>query len=800
MNSRRQLYRAIAIAIGSGAASVSGQARADEALLRLEEVVITATKREENLQNVPITVQALDAGTLERLDINTFDDYAKQLPSVHFAGRGPGQNEVYIRGLSTGRGSLFQSGGIGAGPSVAFYVDEAPLTAAGRNIDLYVTDMERLEVLPGPQGTLYGASSQAGTIRFITNKPDLEQWRGGGEVSLASTQDGAESWGVEGFINMPLIPNRLALRIAAYDVSNGGYIDNVHGTTSWAVNRNIGNGAGQVRPAANVVFRTADNAALVDKDINDDEYKGVRASAKLAIADGWDVTLGYMTQKLEADGVFDYSPELGDLKVQRYQPDSLKDEFDQYNWTLNGRLGMLDLIYTGSYLKRDVLQNIDLVSQTETAATYQLYYNCTYNALGQLAVCHQPDQRFRGIQHSTDLQHELRVSTDPQRTVSALGGVWYAKSHGGVSQEWAYHSPDLIPFAPNAPYSTATHFDPRTRDPEVAFFNDLVPKSEELSFFGEVTYRFTDQWSATLGARHYDIDIVPKGSYNWVTGGTVDHDDGGYLDKYKPAKEKDTIKKLTLTYKPSDTALLFATYSEGFRRGGFNRGGEVFDITTKQLAFPASYHSDTVDNYEFGWKTTFLDQTLRFNASVYYIEWSDMQIDLYDPARFGNLLFTANVGEAEVKGIEGDVSWLATSALSFQLAFSYNDTELTDRPAASDNLEPVGSELPLAPKFQGNVNARYDFVVAGLDAYAQLGVQYRDSTYTTLEVINAQDLDAYTIGDFSCGVKINDWNVKLLVSNLTNERTELFKSSQDGPVRTVTTRPRTVGLRLSHYF
>lgn len=801
MSSKHSLYRAIAMAIGSSAAGVSGHAFAQEApAARLEEIVVTATKRAENLQDIPITVQALDKEALENLNIDSFADYAKQMPNVHFAGRGPGQNEVYIRGLSTGRGSLFQSGGIGAGPSVAFYVDEAPLTSAGRNIDLYVTDIERVEVLAGPQGTLYGASSQAGTIRFVTNKPDLRRLTGGGEVSLASTQGGEESWGVEGYINIPLIEDRLALRIAAYDVTHGGYIDNVRGTTSWAINRNIGTGPGQRVPAADVDFRVADNAARVADDINDDEYTGVRATARLAITDRWDLSVGYMTQKLQADGVFDYTPSVGDLKVQRFQEDSLEDEFDQFNWTLEGRLGVLDVIYTGSYLERDVLQHIDLTGDTERAGTYQLYYNCTYNELGQLAVCHEPDQRFRGVQDSTDTQHELRVSTDASKAVRFIGGAWYAKSKGGVSQEWAYHSPDLIPFAANAPYSVATHFDASTRDPEVAFFNDLAPTSEELSFFGELTYQFAAAWSATVGARQYDIDIVPRGSYNWVTAGTVDQDDGGYLDRYKPANENDVIKKFTLTYKPTDAALLFATYSEGFRRGGFNRGGEVFDITTGQLAFPASYHSDTVDNYELGWKTTWLDDTLRFNASVYYIEWADMQIDLFDPSRFGNLLFTANVGEAEVKGIEGDVTWLATSALNLSAAFSFNDTELTDRPAASTNLMPVGSDLPLAPKFQGNINARYEFILAGLDAYAQIGVQYRGSTYTTLEVINKEDLDAYTLGDVSGGVKVNDWNVKLLVSNVTNERTELFKSSQDGPARTLTSRPRTVGLKLSRSF
>jgi len=799
MRDSLNLRRAIAVAIGSSAVGASGYALAQGATeQRLEEVVVTATKRSESLQDVPIALQALNSETLDKLNINSFSDYVLYLPNISFAGRGPGQNEVYIRGLSTGRGSLYQSGGIGAGPTVAFYVDEAPLTSAGRNIDVYVTDIERVEVLPGPQGTLYGASSQAGTIRFITNKPDLGRFAWGGEISVATTEGGEESWGVEGYVNFPLIQDRLAVRIAAYNVQHGGYIDNVHGTTSWAVNPLIAEGT--VPLAVDADLRVADNAARVEDDINDDEYIGARVTAKLSITDDWSLNVGFMTQKLEVDGVFDYTPSLGDLKVQRYEEDSLEDEFDQFNWTIEGRLGSLDVIYAGSYLERKVLQHVDTVGGTARAARYQIFYNCTYNELGEIAICHEPDQRFRGIQDSDDTQHELRISTDPNKALRFIGGVWYAESNGGVSQEWAYHSPDLKPFAPNAPHSLATHFDPRTRDQEVAFFNDLSMVTEELSFFGELTYQFTDSWGATVGARKYDIDIIPRGSYNFVTSGTVDTDAGGYLDRYDPANEDDVITKLTLNFTPTDDMLLFATYSEGFRRGGFNRGGEVFDNTTGEVAFPASYHSDTVENYEIGWKSIWLDGRLRFNGSMYFIEWAEMQIDLFDPARFGNLLFTANVGEAEVKGLEGDFSWLATDSLSLSAFFSLNDTEFTDRPASSDNLLPVGSDLPLAPKFQGNLTARYDFQLAGLDAFAQSTVYYRDSTYTTLEVRNKEDLDSYTMADISFGVSISDWNLRLLVSNLTDERPEFFKSSQDGPARTVTSRPRTIGLRLSRHF
>ena len=793
MFKRSKLSQAITLAIVSSAVGVSSNALAQEdESRRIEEIIVTATKRSESMQDIPVAVQALTAEALQNLDINNFADYVEQLPNVNFSGRGPGQNDVFIRGLSTGRGSLFQAGGIGAGPTVAFYVDEAPLTAAGRNVDVYVTDIDRVEVLPGPQGTLYGASSQGGTVRLITNKPDLSGFSSGIELSLSATQDGAPSWGVEGFVNIPIIEDKFAVRIAAYDVTSGGYIDNVAGTYSFAANQSL-----VAAPGAEL--RVASNDALVEDDINESEYVGARVSATLAINDDWDLNVGYMTQELRADGVFDYAPELGDLQVQRFTPDYLDDKFDQFNWTLEGRLGWLDVIYTGSYLERDIEQRIDYVGVTQKS--WQPWYNCTYNGLGEVTVCAAPDQNYHGIEKSDNTQHELRISTDASKALSFIGGVFIDSFDGGVSQEWEYHGGNQVvglDFAPNAPHSAATHFDPSTRNPEVAFFNDLSPHAEQKAIFGELTYAFSDAWSTTFGLRRYDLDVSVKGSFNWATMGLVDADSGGSLDAFQPSNRKDTIPKVTLTYTPNDDVLLYATYSEGYRRGGFNRGGEVFFVQTGELAFPASYNSDTIKNNEFGWKTTLMDGRLRFNGAAYFIDWSDLQLDIFDPPTYGLLLFTANVGEAEVKGVEGDFTFLATDSLTLSGAFSFNDSELTYVPVGVD-VSPVGSDLALSAKFQGNVNARYDFNLSGRDAYAQLGLTHRGSTVTSI-VADIQPLDAYTLANASFGVNINEWNVKVFVSNLANDRSDLFISCQDGPCRTVTSRPRTLSLKLSRDF
>jgi iron complex outermembrane recepter protein len=806
MFKRSKLSQAITLAIASGTVGISGNSFAQEKDARvIEEITVTASKRAESMQDISIAVQAIDADELNSLDINNFADYVKQLPNVTFAGRGPGQNDIYIRGISTSRGSLFQSGGIGAGPTVAMYIDEAPITAAGRNLDVYVTDMERIEVLPGPQGTLYGGSSQAGTVRFITKKPNASEFDAGIELMLGTTKDGAASTGIEGYVNIPIIEDKFAVRIAAYDVTYGGYIDNVQGTISFEESSRI------INKDATDIYGVADNSAFVKNDFNESSYTGARISAALDFNDDWSLLVGYMTQDLKADGVFDYSPSVGDLQVQRFSPDKLKDEFDQFNWTLQGRIGMLDVVYAGSFLERDLEQRIDYVGYT-LGGGFQPYYNCTYSSGDfttlefDIIECAPPEQRYRGIQSSEDWQHELRFSGEVGDSVQFVAGVYADKSVGGVSQEWEYHSIGGVPpgnqdFAPNAPHSEANvFFDPRTRNPEVAFFNDLVPKSDQLAFFGELTYQFSDAWSATVGLRNYSIDMEVGGSFNFVSGfTTVDRDDGGTLNDIQPENESDTITKFTLTYTPNNDILLFGTFSEGFRRGGFNRQGDIINRTTGEFVFPAFYGSDTIDNYEFGWKTNLADGRLRFNGSLYYIEWSDVQIDIFDQT-INQLLYTANAGEAKVTGLEGDFTYLASDNWTVSGAFSFNNTELTSRPVGADNLLPPGSDLPLTPAFQGNVNLRYDFELLGYQAYTLLGVQYRGSTHTSVVINEDFPLASYTTADLSFGLLTENWNFLLFINNLTDERAQLFISNQDDIPRTVTNRPLNVSFKVSYFF
>ncbi|MDA9256947.1 TonB-dependent receptor plug domain-containing protein, partial [Pseudomonadales bacterium] len=368
---RSKINQAVVSAIVS---MTAGYAGADQGVI--EEVVVTATKRSASMQDVPIAVQAMTENTLEEQNITSFEDYVKYLPSVNAGGRGPGQNEIYIRGAAVDAINISVAESQGSAPNVALYLDEQPVTAGGRNLDVYITDMERIEVLPGPQGTLYGASSQAGTVRLITNKPVIDEFGASLAAGFSSTAHGEPSDKVEAMINIPVIEGKLAVRAAVYSDNKGGYIDNVEGTFTAnptlnpaypgaSVDFDEGHvfangtvvGAGGVTIPVN--YTTATSAGLVEDDFNDASYQGVRLGAKYLINDDWSALVQFTQQSLKTQGVFDYDEALGDLNVARFTEDSLEDEFNQYAWTLEGRVGALDLVYTGAFLDREVSQRLD---------------------------------------------------------------------------------------------------------------------------------------------------------------------------------------------------------------------------------------------------------------------------------------------------------------------------------------------------------------------------------------------------------------------------------------------------------
>ncbi|MCB1647316.1 MAG: TonB-dependent receptor [Pseudomonadales bacterium] len=855
---------------------LSSVAAASPALAEMEEIVVTATKKAVPLQNAPISVQAMTSRGIKEQRVTSFDDYIKLLPNVNAGGRGPGQNEIYIRGAAVDAINISVAEAQGSAPNVALYLDEQPVTAGGRNLDVYVTDIERIEVLPGPQGTLYGASSQAGTVRLITNKPRIGMFDASVSASSSFTKDGDMSTGLEAMVNIPVLDDRAAVRIALFSDNQGGYIDNVRGTFTPDPSLNPGlpsasgivftpaggsptahefaDGTfavpGQVYP---VEYTTVNNDSLVEEDFNDASYQGFRVGFKYDINADWTLLLSHHQQTLEADGVFDYDPAVGDLEVERFAPDRLQDEFGQTSWTLEGRVGELELIYTGAYLKREVDQVVDYSAYANIGG-YIPGYLCEYNTPGYhggggvgytfdptlsgdsgVVECTAADSFFTVDNENERWTHELRLSGDLNDMFGFTTGVFYDDFETRHTGNFNYGGQGWAPVDPSQ-VNPGTANDLNVRGPRTQFTNDITRPEEQIAVFGELAVRLTDHLTATLGARYYDLEVGFEGfaAFRYgnrpvpnlagepgvtlapnVTGG---RDYARNLGDFQPLSVDDVITKVTLSY-DTDDFLVFATYSEGYRPPGFNRAAARGQATSAGVPargndgpggfpdyfIPVIYETDEVTNMELGWKATLMDGLLRFNGSIYAINWDNIQVSHFDSQNISIFTIVDNGGDAEIRGIEGDLIFSATENLMLFAGFSYNDTELTSvNPTFDFVVADAGSELPLTPDLQLTARARYEWDIGKGHAHWQLGGKYASESFNSLVDIPVTDprqkQDAYAILDATLGYRQDGWSVELFIDNLTDERAELHINKQDFRERITTNRPRSIGMKVSWDF
>lgn len=758
----------------------------------LEEIVVTATRRSESSQDVAIALQAISERKLEELRIDSFNDYVSLLPGVNASGQGPGKQEVFIRGISPGRTAV-RIASLGSEPSVATYLDETPISYAGRNIDLYATDFQRIEVLKGPQGTLFGASSQAGTLRYISNKPEFNEFIAGVTVDASDTSGGEGSLSVEGYVNFPLIEDKLAARIAVYNSNQGGYIDNIAATRKIPLNNP---GFGGTVPSSRV---TAENSAFVEDDFNDAEYTGFRASLKGQINENWDATLQYVSQSLDTEGIFDFEPDVSpgdDLNSQTFSRDVGQDDVDLVSLTVNGVVGNLDVIYSGSYTERTFEGQTDYTGYANNGP-FIPYYICTPG----YTSCGNPTLFTTSFFSTKRSVNEIRIASDGDNRVSFIAGIYSDNQETIERTDFTYPSSVQVGFQPNFPIPDAFATNRNARNPGVNFFNDFLNDREELSFFGSVAYKVSDTVTATLGARNYSIDIGLTGQSSFGSRASGPEAAGGnnvdkILEGQTPTELSDTIFKFNIGWEVNEEALLFVTYSEGFRSGGFNRNGGGGSGTVN---IPFFFESDNVKSYELGWKTQFAENSVRFNGAVYYTDFTDLQQGVLD-FTIDNSSFFDNVGDAEIKGLEFDLTWAATEKLNIFGSFSYIDSELVKLPPTITNIVPAGAELPFAPEKQWTLGARYEHEFSSFTGYAQTVVAYTDDRFSSLVEVARFPLESYTEVDASIGARMGNWNGSLYIDNLTGERGQLDIGAPDLIFRVNPIRPRTVGVRVSYDF
>ena len=813
--------------LGTVAAIVPQNAESQDR--QIEEVVVSATKKDESASDVPLTVTALTEETLREMNVSNFDEYIEYLPNVTSGGRGPGQSTIFIRGLAVDPVNVFLSAAQGSSPNVALYLDEQPVQVPGRNLDVYVADMERIEVLPGPQGTLFGASSQAGTVRLITNKPNFEVQEGGFNASLFNTQKGSMSSSFDAFLNVP-VSDTWAIRGVLYNSNSGGYIDNVSGTWN-SKGKGSFDGYGKVDPATGTQYTDSDNTNLVKEDFNEATYEGFRISSAHNINDDWDMLITHMNQTIEADGVWDYDPEVGDLQVQRFSPDSLEDTFSQTSLTLEGRIGKLDVVYTGSVLEREAEQTVDY-SGYVNAGAYMPYYTCNYTSSANATICGSGVVDLYLLDDNERTTHEFRVSSNElsELPFSYTAGVFIEESVLKTENDYGYNG--FLEAHPSVAYdadgNTVSNTvvpgiysnNGRARDPQYRFFNDLKRTDEQTAFFAEITFPVTEKLDFLVGARNYDLDIdyVGQSKFGGVAVGDSGRDynsSGGHTDQ--PLNMSDTITKFTASYKVDEDTLIYFTQSEGYRPGGYNRGGGLTNSCAKLDSDAEGYcgegsgdnfranptttfESDEVLNTEIGIKTILADGTVRLNATYYNVEWTDIQVSQFDPANISILTFVENAADADISGFEADLLWYPTDRLTIAAAISLNDTEITNDVSKTVPIVDIGSALPLSPERQYNIRIRRDGTFKGMDSYTQVAYKSATDTYNSFESAKVLGQPEYHVLDMAFGFTVNETDVEFFIRNATDERANLYYNDQDDIPRITTNRPRNMGVRIARKF
>ena len=812
----------------------------------IEEIVVTSRKKTENLQDVPVSVSALTEEMLEERGINTFEDYLLQLPGVTAGGAGPGQNTIYIRGLASTTPNLTTAGVAGLAPNVSFYLDEQPLAQPGRNLDVYAADVARIEVLAGPQGTLFGASSQAGVVRMITNKPKQGVSESSFEVETRFMPDGDTGTKLEAMINVPL-GDSTALRFVAYSDERGGYIDQV---------------AGQVDASASARFRTAGTVrenglpvsssragfqagadlsgatllkanALVEENANDVEYRGFRSTLATELGDNWNATLVYAQQTIDADGVFFADPNLGDLEIQRYTQDEIKDEFDNMSLTLEGTIGELEVVYAGAYTDRDTNQMVDYTDYL-FVGQYLPYYICDYYvtyttyAPGNVptGTCGAPNLLVDSYTNTEVTSHEIRINADINDRTSVTAGVFMSDTTltelnqfiypGSVVNDITYacnHAltdtsvSGVINNASPGWFSAGPYCEP------VIFFNDIKRTDDQKGVFASLNIALSDTSELTLGARWYDIQVDFEGSANssFYNGfGAPDTQQfgsnlsaqyapgnaNGYPDK---AKTDGVIGKVTYSWNPSEDVMYYATWSEGFRPGLLNR---PVGRTSPDGSYtvPPAIDSDEITNYEFGWKTILKDGQLRFNGSVFMVDVSGLQTTIFDPS-IVNLFFSDNAADAEIKGVEGDFTYYTNKeGLTVAGAFSVLDTKITKKLVPTNDVI-VGTDLAFAPKFQGNLRVKQERPLTnGMMSHILVQFTFSDKSYSDVMEVNKAQQDSYSVLDLRVGISNDDWNAELYIDNVTDKRAAISNTFVFDRQRISYIRPMTIGIRYKKIF
>src|SRR5665213_375437 len=887
----------------------------------LQVVTVTAQRRSQSVQDVPMTIQAMTGEQLTQLNVVTLEDVVKYLPNVSFGADGPGGGDIFIRGLSAGGNGGNQSTSTFAPfPNVALYLDDQSVQFPGRNLDIYMVDLERVEVLEGPQGTLFGGGAEAGAIRYITNKPNLNMTSGDVEAGYGITAHGDPNQSVNATLNLPLIDGVFAVRGVIYDDHRGGYIDNLASTFTRSNNDAAGglgyldipavNGAcpaypvgnrlpsstGLCVPGSNVSYNNNSIAHNAQNPVN---YGGIRVSGLWQITDEWSALVAQSYQNMEADGSFAQYPLGSDYGVTPAAPQALgpwegtffspaydKDKFENTALTVNGKIGPLTAIYSGAYLVRNVDQTADYTNYSRSTSGY--YYSCaggngtgfgtpgSPRTAGTPAVCYTPVTSWRDTVRNSHLSNEFRLSTPDDWRLRGLLGVYQENFTIRDNMNFYYKTiPSCtaanltialdggpVCVADVGPVPSSFDADPTVRNDNTAFGEDVRRGYSQYAAFTSIDFDLIPKvLTFTAGTRYYHYDEYEFGTKYTTTescqdvpngactsgvygGGTVIGGDlvtsGGGNKTYSGFRSRGNI-----TWHVTDDAMVYYTYWQGFRPGGFNRNvaGEAAQAgltgnAKYQYFIPAGYAPDSLTNNEVGWTTEWFDHRVQVNGSVYRMNWNNVQFTFFDPPEgFGNTNFVVNGPDYRINGAELQLVAKPFTGLTVQASGSWNSANQVNHPClvnnnplnpnvgtcitqdtkSTDIANPLGLEdtrPAFSPPQEFSLRARYDLIlVKDYRAFISAGASHvghmsneplnypvpvaGKPSFTTRELF---DQPGYTTYDASTGVAKDNWTVTLYGQNLSNSDASTYTSTAQYIVQQIPLRPRVLGLKLDYRF
>ncbi len=797
---------AIAAAVSAALAGVH-TANAQERVV-LEEIVVTATKRAVSLRDIPASISAFTTDDIARRGFKSFDDYSRQIPSLAVARREPLGNTVVFRGV-TASGIQFES----TNPSAGVYLDEQPITTTGNNPNPRLIDIERVEALSGPQGTLFGDASQSGTLRIITNKPDPELFEGWVDLDVSSVSDGDTGYDLSGMVNVPL-SETVALRLVGFVAEDAGYIDNVLGTSPGG---------------------TFNNASVVRSDLGGQEFSGGRAALRFIPNDAWTVDLSAVFQQSETDGFSDADfDRRGAPQQVRFRNESAEDDWYQLALTLEGQTDIGNFVLSASYFNRDIRYDGDATDYQFAFQQLGDYYQAAYNAalgynpgdpgyvdLGLYDFGGDPMGFARDVAENERFSVEARWSTptDSDSRWQGLVGAFYNKTEihdvfdsgaDNFAGSPAFYYLAYNYYAYNNGLSSINGLPPGSWGLTNNWFFGVYDQTiEQIALFGEATVDLTDNFSITLGGRWYDVERTVGQLLGALQQGAVPNAQTDFITANDTGKESESgfVPKVNLTYRFDDDKLVYATYSEGFRSGGAN-------ALRPNSVLPRSFDSDELTNFEVGFKGAFQDNRFFMELVAYSMTWEGIQVQVNDPQPAVFQLGIVNFPEATITGAELAFDWLPADDWRVSGSAGFNNAEISESatlfPGTGAELQAVdGTSLPLTPEWKATVSLEYTFPNQWLggEPFVRFDVTHVDESINALAGFEAivggpppTVQEAYDIANLRVGVNGESWSASVYVNNLFDEEGQQFINNRWAKRRVSLTRPLTIGFNVRRKF